>query len=176
MQTGVGGMSLLCRFRTGVSVFSGIFLAACFSQAGVSGPFTYQAYGSYVEIVDCDTTVEVAHIPEHIEGLPVTGIQTEAFKNCASLNGILIPASVSVIESDAFKNCSALVRAVYQGAIPTLGTNAFNNIHSDFAHYTKEPAPANGHPIIYYEGCDNGFVVGNHEILTYIGWGGTSNP
>ncbi len=59
-------------------------------------------------IIDCDTAVTSAVIPETINEVSVTSIGYEAFEHCNSLTSITIPDSVTSIDDYAFWNCNSL--------------------------------------------------------------------
>lgn len=52
-----------------------------------------------------DTDIEISN---EVEGLPVLGVGTEAFKDNANITSVIIPPNVSRINYYAFQNCSSL--------------------------------------------------------------------
>lgn len=68
---------------------------------------------------------EVVVIPSSYNGLPVTAIAREAFKNNSNVTAIVIPDSVVSIGDRVFENCSALVNAVMPNRLNTFGSYVF---------------------------------------------------
>lgn len=54
-------------------------------------------------------------IPDTIDGLPVTGIGDNAYKDCTTLTSIIIPNSITTIGSSVFYNCTSLTEVIYCG-------------------------------------------------------------
>lgn len=76
-----------------------------------------------------DLTATTA-IPQEVtyeeETFTVTRIEEEAFKNCAQLEEITIPASVSSIGKEAFNECTSLQKVNLQGKIEVIDKRAFS--------------------------------------------------
>ncbi|MDO4628355.1 MAG: leucine-rich repeat domain-containing protein [Planctomycetia bacterium] len=68
----------------------------------------YEIVGDHVVITECDETVKTVNIPEFIENLPVTEIETEAFYMCQALTSVRLPASITEIGGYEFYNCERL--------------------------------------------------------------------
>jgi hypothetical protein len=67
------------------------------------------ADGRSVTITGYRGNAATLHIPERIQGLPVTAFNSSAFINCRSLTNIIIPSSVTSIgNEEAFFGCSNL--------------------------------------------------------------------
>ena len=71
-------------------------------------------------------------IPELIEGVPVVRIAEHAFRSCASLTSVTIPAFVEEIGWGAFDTCTALasVSFAYDSGCHTIGGAAFYGCYS----------------------------------------------
>ena len=106
-------------------------------------------------ITDCDNSVTGADIPAQIDGVAVTGIGSNAFKDCGKLisvtlpksvtsigdnafsgctylsstcdgvQGVIIPANVTSIDSLAFFGCECLQSVYFEGDAPEIGENVF---------------------------------------------------
>ena len=93
-------------------------------------------------------------VPDHVsfrdKDYTVTGIGVAAFKNCADLDSIVLPATIEYIDDEAFYGCSGLEVFICLAVTPpTVGTNAFEGILST---YTE------------------GFVPDIHDYYAVPGW------
>ncbi len=70
-------------------------------------------------------------IPATIEGLPVTAIGLDAFKDNATLTGVTIPEGVTAIGHSAFRSCAALTDVTFPDSLRTIEAYAFNGCGSD---------------------------------------------
>ena len=82
---------------------------------------TYSVSG----IGDCTDTEIV--IPETLDGLSVTDIDSSAFYYCDSLTSVVIPDSVISIGSEAFRDCSSLTSITIGNGVTSIGSSAFND-------------------------------------------------
>ncbi len=64
-------------------------------------------------------------IPATYEDLPVTGIYTWAFYNCADLTSITLPVGMTSIGSSAFRDCVNLQNIVVPAGMASIGNQAF---------------------------------------------------
>ena len=80
---------------------------------GTYEELTYRNYGDHIEIVGCDKSAWQALIPEKIDGVPVTVISKDAFKDCTELDRIHFYDTVKTIESGAFSGCEKLITVYY---------------------------------------------------------------
>ena len=97
------------------------------AQAAGEEDLTFKLSGKGYIVSGCDTaaTGELV-IPATYQGLPVTGIGTEAFSKCFRLTGITIPDSVTSIGKAAFFGCSGLKSVNIPSSVKTIGESAFN--------------------------------------------------
>jgi len=70
------------------------------------------------------------HIPEQIQGLPVTAIADLAFLYCSRLTSIIIPSSVTTIGSGAFSGCYNLTNVTIPSSVTTIREFAFSGCFS----------------------------------------------
>ena len=87
--------------------------------------YTVKAYGEITitkVIPGSETRIDV---PASIDGKKVTAIENQAFANCATLESITLPESISGISKDLFKGCTSLKIVflcqntyTYDGAVP----------------------------------------------------------
>jgi len=70
----------------------------------------------------------IVFIPEEISGYTVTAIGSKCFEKL-SLNGVVIPETVTSIGNNAFQGCKNLASVTFKGAPSTItvGNNAFQN-------------------------------------------------
>lgn len=59
------------------------------------------------------------------DGIPITIIAQEAFKNCTGLTGVLIPSNIEIIQSGAFEGCTNLRRVFCSDGLEEINGNAF---------------------------------------------------
>ena len=64
-------------------------------------------------------------IPSTINGLTVTAIADEAFRNCDSLTSVTIPDSVTSIGERAFYDCYSLTSVTIPDSVTSIGNKAF---------------------------------------------------
>ena len=64
-------------------------------------------------------------IPSKINGLKVTKIGYQAFRDCTNLRGVVIPSSVTYIDQMAFQGCTNLVSVTIPGSVTEIGGAAF---------------------------------------------------
>lgn len=107
-----------------------IALTASAATSGTYGSMTYTMYDDYVEITGFDNSVSELEIPSEIEGISVTIIGYEAFRNATKLKSINIPNSITTIDDYAFFNCSALENIYLPPFLNTIGYAAFSNCKS----------------------------------------------
>lgn len=86
----------------------------------------YTTNNGAITITGYTGTNSAVTIPGSINGLPVTGIGSDAFYNKSSLAGVTLPGSVTSIGADAFFNCKQLTNVVIPASVTTLGNGAFS--------------------------------------------------
>ena len=64
-------------------------------------------------------------IPAEIDGVPVVGIGSSAFRYCTSLESITIPNGVISIGDSAFDNCTSLASITIPNSVTSIGYKAF---------------------------------------------------
>jgi len=98
--------------------------------------FTYIDTGTEIIITGSNTSpVGEISIPSSLNGKPVIRIENNAFKGCADLTGVTIPASVTSVGNAAFQNCTNLTSAAFMGDAPSMGTGVFDSAASGFTVY-----------------------------------------
>lgn len=111
-----------------------VLLAMIFVFAGMSvsvyaageSSLTINVYDDFAAVTSCyDFASGVIDIPSEKNGVPVTAITGEAFKDCNKITQINIPASVKSIGDNAFESCTSLEKIVIAGSSCTIGEAAF---------------------------------------------------
>lgn len=111
-----------------------VLLAMIFVFAGMSvsvyaageSSLTINVYDGFAAVTSCYSFASgVIDIPEEKDGVPVTVIAGEAFKDCNKITQINVPESVTSIGDNAFESCTSLEKIVIAGDTCTLGEAAF---------------------------------------------------
>lgn len=85
----------------------------------------YNSVSDEIVITDCDVNASSVVIPEEIDGLPVTTIESKAFMGCGDLSYISIPDSVTSIGDYAFQDCCNLTAITIPDNVTYIGGYAF---------------------------------------------------
>lgn len=64
-------------------------------------------------------------IPSEYEGVPVTRVADNAFKNCESIKSVTIPNSITSIGDSAFEYCKSLISIVIPNSVTNIGESVF---------------------------------------------------
>lgn len=82
--------------------------------------FTLNGDGTSYSVVGLlDSTVNSITVPKAYRELPVTAIADSAFKDCTSLNSVIVPQEITSIGFGAFKGCESLESIT----LPFVGAN-----------------------------------------------------
>ncbi len=115
-----GVMSVLCAVPA---------QAQAYEEVVIDG-ITYSVNGNTADVSKCDPTVTNAVILSTVNGIPVTYIGYEAFKNCTSLTSVTIPDSVKTIGDSAFSGCTSLTAITIPDNVKTIVEHAFHGCTS----------------------------------------------
>ena len=85
----------------------------------------YVSNGSEIRINTYEGSNNELIIPQEIDGVPVTMIQENAFKDNKKITSVVIPEGISVIPTEAFSGCSNLTSIVLPSTIKTIQRWAF---------------------------------------------------
>ena len=72
-----------------------------------------------------DKNSSTAEIQEYVSGYLVSGIESDAFRDCRSLTSINIPSSVTSIGESAFEDCRSLTSINIPSSVTSIGDGAF---------------------------------------------------
>ena len=129
------GKKFLAGVLAGLSVVLGSWgLVACggtdssssSSEAAQPKGVLYEVVGDTAQVVGYDGEEESVTIEEMYEGVMVTKIGDNAFKN-SSITGVEIPDTVTVIGNSAFYGCAGLTEIVIPEEVTTIGKSAFED-------------------------------------------------
>lgn len=115
---------MLAAILAALGLHSGLFAADI-------SDLEYSIADNQVTITHCDSdATDVLIVPDTIEGLPVTAIDTIAFYGCSSLTGIDLPDSITDIGYAAFFYCSALTNITLPPNLSSLSASTFQGCSS----------------------------------------------
>ena len=77
-----------------------------------------------------DKNSSTAEIQEYVSGYLVSGIESDAFRDCRSLTSINIPSSVTSIGDGAFLGCRSLTSINIPSSVTSIGESAFEDCPS----------------------------------------------
>lgn len=99
------------------------------SEATLDG-LIWASNGTEVRINAYEGTATEVVIPAEINGLPVTRLQTGAFRDCRHVTSITLPDTITEIPETAFFGCSGLITVNIPSSINSIGERAFYNCSS----------------------------------------------
>jgi hypothetical protein len=131
-------------------------------------PFGFLVVNGAISIADYLGSGDALNIPGEISGLPVTGIETNAFQDLSNLTNVTIPGSVASIGLYAFQHCSGLANITIPASVTTIEDYAFFACSNLTAVYFMGNAPAADSTV---------FFADSHVTVYYLpgttGWGTT---
>ncbi len=101
--------------------------------------FTFTTNNGAITITGYIVADATMNIPATINGLPVAGIADQAFKSCAGLTNVMIPASVTLIGKEAFAGCTNLASVHFKGHAP--GGGSYSSLFEGGINATVYYAP-----------------------------------
>lgn len=78
-------------------------------------------------ILDCDSSVTSANIPNEINGVRIVGVEKSAFASCSKLESVYLPDTILLLEDSVFTNCTALKSVRLPETIKTIPVKTFYN-------------------------------------------------
>lgn len=83
--------------------------------------------GTYGVMAGADVATQASiTIPETYNGISVTKILGNGFKNLTTLQSVILPDTVTIIGEDAFKGCTGLESVSLSNTLQTIGQSAFS--------------------------------------------------
>ena len=142
-------------------------LCAMCAGAETYGDFVYIKSDNKVTIVGYNGDLKDVNIPEKINGISVTTIGVEAFKNLKSITSITMPDSVTYIGNSAFEGCSNIASVKLPDSVEYIGECVFR----DCSNLTDITLPKNitGIPRETFSGCTNLTSIMLPKGVTAIG-------
>jgi|GEM_PF-220488 len=130
------------------------------------GTLSYVSDNGQITITASENMSGKITIPSSIDGLPVTAIGSEAFKDQTEMLAVVIPESVTEIGARAFLNCVLLGSVEIPQTVSVIGDQAFGYTAEgakmkDFAIYGYKDTAADGYAAF------NGFVFIDETPVTY---------
>ena len=104
-----------------------------------------------IVITRARATVEEAHIPEEIDGMPVTEISVSAFQGKGRLKSVIVPSTVHTIGDYAFYQCKTLAEVEIPESVTYIG----KKILKETPWFESQP-----------DGC---VIAGNNIVIGFRG-------
>lgn len=99
--------------------------AAAFAAPAPESDFEYGVNKDTATITKYKGAGGTVEIPATLGGYPVTGIQMQAFIECASLKSVSMPESMTWIGDSAFAGCTGLEQVEISPNLTTIGSKSF---------------------------------------------------
>ncbi len=144
------------------------------AKASYASDLTDDGYGYWIKE---DDTVSITYyngtdteylIPSEIDGLPVSDIAPEAFKNC-NVTSVTIPEGVKLIGSQSFMTCSFLTSVTILEGVTVIGAWAFSGCEK--LEYVSIPASMDSICDFAFLGCKSLTHLKIPEGVTEIDYG-----
>ena len=123
--------------------------------------------GTYAIVVEYNGSAKKVIIPDTYEGLPVTTIYSDAFKNNDSIISVIFPDSLTSIGDRAFYDCTSLSSVVFGDSLTSIGSDAFYDCDSLSSVVLPDSLTSIGHRAFTY--CHSLISVVLPDSLTSIG-------
>lgn len=99
--------------------------AAAFAASAPESDFEYGVDKNTATITKYKGAGGAVEIPATLGGYPVTGIQMQAFIECASLKSVSMPESMTWIGDSAFAGCTGLEQVEFSPNLTAIGSKSF---------------------------------------------------
>jgi hypothetical protein len=117
---------------TARAVYNGVSVTSALVNITVVGVSTSPV--PYTYTTNSDNTINITgytgaggavNIPNTIERLPVSSIETSAFYHCTSLTSVTIPESITRMGDGAFQSCYSLTNVIIGTGVTNIGVKLF---------------------------------------------------
>ena len=131
--------------------------------------FTLNGDGNGYIVSDClETASGSLDIPSSYNGLPVTSIGDDAFRDCSGLTSVTIPDSVTSIGDATFYRCTSITSITIGGGVTSIQDYAFGRCTSLTSITFEGDAPTFGTNVFSYSDSVTIYYDSN-----YSGWSST---
>jgi hypothetical protein len=114
-------------------------------------------------------TTGAVTIPSSLNNLPVTEIDSYAFRNCTGITSVTIPNSITTIGYSAFENCTGLTSITIPSSVTSIGSSAFSGCKNITSVTISSGVTTIGSST--FEGCTGLTSVTIPNSVTSIGYG-----
>ena len=109
-------------------------------------------YEGGVYSISCsDKTITEVEIPSEVNGMTISMVEVDGFKDCTALKKVIVPDTVTVIEDYSFYNCPALEEINIPKTVKNIGFQAFYGCAS--LKSMDIPASVKDIEAFAFEGC-----------------------
>ena len=96
----------------------------------VNGDFIFEDTSLGIRLIRYTGTESTVTIPPRVNGKAVTQIGEECFKDCAEIEDVFLPGSLTTLETSAFSGCTALTDIHIPNNLISIGDWAFSGCSS----------------------------------------------
>ena len=129
----------------------------------------YEVTDGKATILEYSSSATSIEISAELDGWPVTGIGTNAFRTCANLSSVIISEGITFIGERAFYGCGELTNVMFRGNAPSMGDNAFTGVNSSCVAWVSHTS--SGWNVVI-PGWWNGVQIRYYDIAVSFNLGG----
>ncbi len=123
----VPSMILIVLSILGIVVFAlSIGKTMNFAPQGSDTPWFRVNHGTLYFLEDAYTGTSELTVPSQVDGVTVTRLAENCFKNCTSLTTVILPDTLQEIGPGAFSGCTSLRGIFIPGSVTAIGRDAFS--------------------------------------------------
>lgn len=87
----------------------------------------YQYNQESAKVVKCNSSEKIITVLDQIEGVSVTEVGEETFRDCNHLEEVHIPEGITIIRKNAFSNCKGLKKVFFPKSLEKIEDHSFDN-------------------------------------------------